>query len=71
VWELGDTIFVLLRGRKLIFLQYYHHWITLFYCTHSFGGTVLVNGSGAFFTTMNFCVHAMMYVGRASEANEL
>ena len=61
IWELGDTIFVIIRGRKLIFLQYYHHWITLVYCYHSFCATVMYNGGGSIFTTMNFFVHAMMY----------
>jgi len=50
VAELGDTVFVLLRGRKLIFLQYYHHWITMIYCYHSFQHTVPFNGTCAIFT---------------------
>lgn len=28
-WELGDTIFIVLRKRPLVFLQWYHHLVTM------------------------------------------
>jgi hypothetical protein len=33
--ELGDTLFIVLRKRELIFLHYYHHVAVLVYTIHS------------------------------------
>lgn len=33
--ELGDTLFIVLRKRPLIFLHYYHHVAVLIYTVHS------------------------------------
>ena len=61
IFELGDTIFVHLRGRNLIFLQYYHHYITLLFCWYAFIYTTKINGTNSFFSCMNYMVHSMMY----------
>jgi elongation of very long chain fatty acids protein 6 len=37
--EFGDTVFVVIRGRRLIFLQYYHHWVTMLYCWYAYVNT--------------------------------
>lgn len=34
--ELGDTAFVVLRKKPLIFLHWYHHVTVLLYCWHSY-----------------------------------
>merc|ERR1711936_480758 len=34
--ELGDTVFIVLRKQKLIFLHWYHHVTVLVYCWYSF-----------------------------------
>ncbi|GMS80884.1 hypothetical protein PENTCL1PPCAC_3058, partial [Pristionchus entomophagus] len=56
--ELGDTLFVVLRRKRLIFLHWYHHAAVLIYVWHS--ATELVAG-GRWFITMNYAVHAIMY----------
>ncbi|VDL66713.1 unnamed protein product [Nippostrongylus brasiliensis] len=33
--ELGDTVFLVLRKRPVIFLHWYHHAVVLVYCWHS------------------------------------
>uniref|UniRef100_A0A0K0CVW7 Elongation of very long chain fatty acids protein n=1 Tax=Angiostrongylus cantonensis TaxID=6313 RepID=A0A0K0CVW7_ANGCA len=35
VAELGDTLFLVLRKRPVIFLHWYHHAVVLIYCWHS------------------------------------
>lgn len=57
-WELGDTVFVVLRKRPLILLQWYHHLITM--------STVwilspLVEPIARWYTVLNYSVHSMMY----------
>ncbi|NXL91192.1 ELOV6 protein, partial [Alectura lathami] len=58
VLELGDTVFIVLRKQKLIFLHWYHHIVTLIYCWYAYKD--MVPGSG-WFTVMNFSVHMFMY----------
>eukprot|EP00752_Nemacystus_decipiens_P010720 g9543.t1 len=57
--ELGDTIFVVLRKKPLIFLHWYHHVTVLLYCWHSYYEQTTY---GLYFITMNFTVHAVMYL---------
>ena len=57
--ELGDTLFIVLMKRKLLFLHWYHHVTVLLYTWSSYGGR---NGAGIWFITMNFSVHAVMYL---------
>eukprot|EP00968_Pinguiococcus_pyrenoidosus_P028390 scaffold7817_cov277-Pinguiococcus_pyrenoidosus.AAC.1 len=56
--ELFDTLFIVLRKRKLIFLHWYHHMTVLLYCWHAYSTAA---GSGLYFVSMNYCVHAIMY----------
>ncbi|GMR46575.1 hypothetical protein PMAYCL1PPCAC_16770, partial [Pristionchus mayeri] len=57
-FELVDTIFVVLRKKKLIFLHWYHHAVVLVYVWHAIkDGTA----AGRWFVFMNYIVHSLMY----------
>ncbi|KAJ9458929.1 putative fatty acid elongation protein 3 [Diplonema papillatum] len=56
--ELIDTLFIVLRKRKLIVLHWYHHVTVLLYCWHSYATE---SGAGLWFVAMNYTVHALMY----------
>ncbi|KAJ8281413.1 hypothetical protein GJAV_G00067390 [Gymnothorax javanicus] len=56
--ELGDTLFIILRKQKLIFLHWYHHITVLLYSWYSYKDMV---AGGGWFMTMNYLVHAVMY----------
>ena len=56
--ELGDTVFIVLGQKPLIFLHWYHHVTVLLFCWHSY---VTESAAGLWFVAMNFSVHAMMY----------
>jgi hypothetical protein len=56
--ELIDTVFIVLRKRELIFLHWYHHVTVLLYCWHAYSTSA---GSGLYFISMNYSVHALMY----------
>ncbi|XP_055501349.1 elongation of very long chain fatty acids protein 6 isoform X2 [Leucoraja erinacea] len=56
--ELGDTMFIILRKQKLIFLHWYHHITVLLYSWYSYKDMV---AGGGWFMTMNYGVHAVMY----------
>uniref|UniRef100_A0A8C3CVT4 Elongation of very long chain fatty acids protein n=1 Tax=Cairina moschata TaxID=8855 RepID=A0A8C3CVT4_CAIMO len=58
VLELGDTVFIVLRKQKLIFLHWYHHIATLIYAWYAYKEMV---PGGGWFTVMNFSVHTFMY----------
>ena len=60
IFELGDTILILLRGRNLRFIQYYHHMITLIYCWYSHQYNQY-NSSSELFCIMNLFIHSIMY----------
>ena len=57
--ELGDTVFLVLQKRKLRFLQWYHHITVLLYTWHSYATR---NSAGIWFISMNYTVHAVMYM---------
>jgi len=66
--ELGDTYFIAIRGRKIRFIQYFHHWITMLYCWHAhyyIGNGMNVN---AIFCSMNYTVHSLMYTWYSASA---
>jgi len=56
--EFLDTLFIVLRKRPLIFLHYYHHIVTMFYCWDSYANRV---ATGGWFAFMNLFVHSIMY----------
>ncbi|XP_067132864.1 very long chain fatty acid elongase 6-like [Centruroides vittatus] len=58
VLEFGDTLFIVLRKRKLIFLHWYHHVMTLIMCWYTLGNLVAVT---YWFCVMNYFVHSFMY----------
>uniref|UniRef100_A0A1A8CIU7 Elongation of very long chain fatty acids protein n=1 Tax=Nothobranchius kadleci TaxID=1051664 RepID=A0A1A8CIU7_NOTKA len=54
----GDTLFIVLRKQRLIFLHWYHHITVLLYTWFSYKDQV---AGGGWFMTMNYTVHALMY----------
>ncbi|XP_043087046.1 elongation of very long chain fatty acids protein 6-like [Puntigrus tetrazona] len=56
--ELGDTVFIVLRKQRLIFLHWYHHITVLLYTWYTYKERV---AGGGWFMTMNYTVHAFMY----------
>ena len=56
--EFGDTLFIVLRKRKLIFLHYYHHAAVLVYSAHVGAEHT---AAMAMFVPMNFLAHSLMY----------
>ncbi|XP_002736035.1 very long chain fatty acid elongase 6-like [Saccoglossus kowalevskii] len=57
--ELGDTVFIILRKQRLIFLHWYHHVTVLIYAWYSYAHFI---AQGRYFLTMNYTVHAVMYL---------
>lgn len=58
VYELGDTVFIILRKQPLIFLHWYHHVTVLLYVWYSYPDHT---APGRWFMVMNYLVHSIMY----------
>merc|ERR1712176_597711 len=58
VAELVDTVLLLLAGKPVIALQWWHHSTVLLYCWHSYSVRI---ATGAWFACMNYSVHSIMY----------
>ena len=56
--ELIDTLFIVLRKRKLITLHWYHHITVMCFCWHSWATYCL---NGIVYSAFNLSVHAVMY----------
>jgi elongation of very long chain fatty acids protein 6 len=56
--ELLDTVFIVLRGRKLVVLQYYHHFATLLMC---WAGMSMYSKEVILGASINYSIHAIMY----------
>lgn len=56
--ELFDTFFIIARKKTLIFLHWYHHATVLMYSFYLYKDRL---AGGAYYGTMNFTVHAIMY----------
>ncbi|KAL2078700.1 hypothetical protein ACEWY4_026385 [Coilia grayii] len=63
--ELGDTVFIVLRKQRLLFLHWYHHITVLLYSWYSYKDRV---AGGGWFMTMNYAVHSLMYSYYAARA---
>ena len=61
VAELIDTVFIVARKQKLIFLHWYHHFTVLLYVWYS-SMEIDTAASGIWFMVMNYTVHSFMYV---------
>ena len=60
--ELGDTIFIVLRKQRLIFLHWYHHITVFVYCWYSYGHPV---ATGAFtFLSLSSCYRDNHFIFR-------
>jgi len=57
-FELIDTVFIILRKKKLSFLHWYHHVTVLMYTWDAF---VNAQPPGLYYCGMNYTVHAIMY----------
>lgn len=68
LFELGDTVFLVLRKKPVIFLHWYHHITVLCYTWFaSAAGASL----GRIFATTNAFVHTLMYTYYALQAIDL
>ena len=63
--ELFDTLFIVLRGGKLIYLHWIHHALTLCYCWFAYGD---IPATAQWMVNMNFIVHSFMYTHYALSA---
>ena len=58
LYELGDTVFIILRKQPLIFLHWYHHATVLCYTSFSYA---YFYAPGRWFAAINSLVHSFMY----------
>ncbi|XP_067130288.1 very long chain fatty acid elongase 6-like [Centruroides vittatus] len=58
VVELGDTLFVVFRKQKLMFLHWYHHITVLVFCFFAYKEA---NATARWLMTINLLVHSFMY----------
>ena len=64
--ELFDTFFIIVRKSKLSFLHWYHHFSVFIYCWYSYAYPI---STGVWFGTVNYTVHAIMYMYYAAKAS--
>ncbi len=65
LYELGDTAFIVLRKKNLIFLHWYHHASALVYAWYSYNEPPSM---GRWLMVMNYVIHSMMYTYYAFRA---
>lgn len=65
VFEFGDTLFIVLRKKKLVMIQHYHHLTTMLFCWYV-SRVFEYSNAPAFFGAMNFAVHSVMYTWYAA-----
>lgn len=57
--ELGDTVFLILKGKRVRFLQWYHHSTVMLFCWLAIATEYT---PGIWFAATNYAVHAIMYM---------
>jgi len=57
-FEMGDTFFLLAANKPVRFIHWYHHAVTMIY---SFYIAAYLPAIGRWMSSMNFCVHSLMY----------
>jgi hypothetical protein len=57
-----DTVFLVLRKRRVIFLHWFHHLATALYCVHATIYSAVAETTGVQFATVNLLVHGIMYL---------
>jgi elongation of very long chain fatty acids protein 6 len=57
LFELFDTVLLVLRKKHVMFLHWYHHATVLLYTWFSYSA----RNPGIYFIAMNYSVHAVMY----------
>jgi hypothetical protein len=58
IFELIDTLFLVLGKRPVIFLHWYHHITVLLFCWHAYSKAI---STGVYFACINYGVHSIMY----------
>jgi len=58
VYELGDSLFIVLRRQPLIFLHWYHHITVMIYAFYAYSEHV---SAARWYIVMNYCIHSIMY----------
>ena len=58
LFELIDTVWLVLRKSPLSVLHCWHHVSVLLYCWHAYSTRT---STGLWFATINYVVHALMY----------
>jgi len=66
--ELVDTVFIVLRKQKLIFLHWYHHVTVLWFSWYSYVG---FTSTCRWFVIMNYAIHALMYTYYGARASRI
>jgi len=56
--ELVDTVLLVLSGKPVILLHWWHHTTVMLYCWHSYSSRI---STGIWFAAMNYFVHSIMY----------
>ncbi|NXW67577.1 ELOV6 protein, partial [Hirundo rustica] len=56
--EMGDTLFIVLRKKKLIFVHWYHHLLTMILCWYGYKNMTIGMGWNA---ALNLVIHTMTY----------
>lgn len=57
--EMMDTVFLVLKGKKVLLLHWYHHLTVMMFCWHAH---VTYISNGLWFAVMNMGIHTIMYL---------